>query len=93
MVAVPVVNTTLGNVKTAITGTYRRVSPEHARPLGLGSFAGYNRPPSSSSTLILRLDPLSVGRDAPLPFHQLHSPAHNAGTLKRSNLQVKAVVR
>src|SRR5919199_98101 len=45
------VNTTLGNVKAAITGTYRRVSPEHAgRYLGsfawryLGSFAGrHNR--------------------------------------------------
>jgi hypothetical protein len=32
------VNTTLGNVKAAIVGTYRRISPEHAGRY-LGSFA------------------------------------------------------
>ena len=37
------VNTTLGNVKAAITGTYRQLSPEHAGRY-LGSFAWrYNR--------------------------------------------------
>ena len=41
------VNTTLGNVKAAITGTYRHVSPEHAGRY-LASFAGATTAASSS---------------------------------------------
>ena len=37
------VNTTLGNIKSAITGTYRKLGPDHARRY-LASFAWhYNR--------------------------------------------------
>lgn len=63
------VNTTLGNVKAAITGTYRRVGPEHAGRY-LGSFAWrYNRRFQPTS-LIPRLVHSAV-RTAPLPYHQL----------------------
>src|SRR5688572_6590387 len=63
------VNTTLGNVKAAITGTYRRVSPEHAGRY-LASFAWrYNRRFQLIS-LIPRLVHSAV-RTAPLPYHQL----------------------
>src|SRR5215208_6701562 len=63
------VNTTLGNVKAAITGTYRRVSPEHAGRY-LASFAWrYNRRFQLTS-LIPRLVHSAV-RTSPLPYHQL----------------------
>jgi ISXO2-like transposase domain len=63
------VNTTLGNVKAAITGTYRRVSPEHAGRY-LASFAWrYNRR-FQLSTLIPRLVHSAV-RTTPSPYHQL----------------------
>jgi hypothetical protein len=63
------VNTTLGNVKAAITGTYRRVSPEHAGRY-LGSFAWrYNRRFQLES-LIPRLVHSAV-RTAPLPYAKL----------------------
>ena len=63
------VNTTLGNVKAAITGTYRSVSPEHAGRY-LGSFAWrYNRRFQLTS-LIPRLVHSAV-RTSPLPYHQL----------------------
>ena len=63
------VNTTLGNVKAAITGTYRRISPEHAGRY-LGSFAWrYNRRFQLES-LIPRLVHSAV-RTAPLPYAKL----------------------
>ena len=37
------VNTTLGNVKAAITGTYRHVSPKHAQAYLTGFAWRYNR--------------------------------------------------
>jgi hypothetical protein len=63
------VNTTLGNVKAAIVGTYRRISPEHAGR-HLGSFAWrYNRRFQLDS-LIPRLVH-SAARTAPLPYATL----------------------
>jgi hypothetical protein len=63
------VNTTLGNVKAAITGTYRRISPEHAGRY-LASFAWrYNRRFQLTS-LIPRLLHSAV-RTPPLPYQQL----------------------
>jgi hypothetical protein len=63
------VNTTLGNIKAAITGTYRRISPEHAGRY-LGSFASrYNRRFQLDS-LIPRLVHSAV-RTAPLPYATL----------------------
>ena len=63
------VNTTLGNVKAAITGTYRRVSPEHAGRY-LGSFAWRFNRRFQLTSLIPRLVHSAV-RTAPLPYHQL----------------------
>ena len=64
------VNTTLGNVKAAITGTYyRRVSPEHAGRY-LGSFAWRFNRRFQLDSLIPRLVHSAV-RTAPLPYHQL----------------------
>jgi transposase-like protein len=63
------VNTTLGNVKAAITGTYRRVSPEHAGRY-LGSFAWRFNRRFQLTSLIPRLVHSAV-RTAPLPCHQL----------------------
>jgi hypothetical protein len=69
MVAIQWVNTTLGNVKAAITGTYRRISPEHAGRY-LASFAWrYNRRFQLTS-LIPRLLHSAV-RTSPLPYQQL----------------------
>jgi hypothetical protein len=63
------VNTTLGNVKAAITGTHRYVSQDHAGRY-LASFAWrYNRRFQLTS-LIPRLVHSTV-RTAPLPCHQL----------------------
>ena len=63
------VNTTLGNVKAAITGTYRQISPKHAGRY-LGSFAWrYNRRFQLDS-LIPRLVHSAV-RTAPLPYATL----------------------
>jgi hypothetical protein len=62
-------NTTLGNVKAAIVGTYRRISPEHAGRY-LGSFAWrYNRRFQLDS-LIPRLLHSAVGT-APMPYATL----------------------
>ena len=62
------VNTTLGNVKAAIAGTYRRVSPEHAGRY-LASFAWrYNRRFQLES-LIPRLVH-SAGQDRPAALRQ-----------------------
>ena len=63
------VNTALGNVKAAITGTYRQISPKHAGRY-LGSFAWrYNRRFQLDS-LIPRLVHSAV-RTAPLPYATL----------------------
>jgi ISXO2-like transposase domain/Transposase zinc-ribbon domain len=62
-------NTTLGNVKAAITGTYRRVSPEHARRY-LGSFAWRHNRRFQLDSLIPRLVHSAV-RTAPLPYAKL----------------------
>ena len=63
------VNTTLGNVKAAITGTYRRVSPEHAGRY-LGSFAWRHNRRFQLESLIPRLVHSAV-RTAPLPYPKL----------------------
>jgi transposase-like protein len=63
------VNTTLGNVKAAITGTYRSVSPEHVGRY-LGSFAWRHNRRFQLASLIPRLVHSAV-RTAPLPHHQL----------------------
>jgi transposase-like protein len=63
------VNTTLGNVKAAITGTYRSVSPDHAGRY-LASFAWRFNRRFQLSTLIPRLVHSAV-RTTPLPYHQL----------------------
>ena len=63
------VNTTLGNVKAAITGTYRYVSPEHAGRY-LASFAWRFNRRFQLTSLIPRLVHSAV-RTAPLPYHQL----------------------
>ena len=63
------VNTTLGNVKAAITGTYRQISPKHAGRY-LGSFAWrYNRRFQLDS-LVPRLVHSAI-RTAPLPYATL----------------------
>jgi ISXO2-like transposase domain len=63
------VNTTLGNVEAALTGTYRRVSPEHAGR-HLGSFARRHNRRFQLATLIPRLVHSAV-RTAPLPYATL----------------------
>jgi transposase-like protein len=63
------VNTTLGNVKAAITGTYRRVSPKHAGRY-LGSFAWRFNHRFQLDSLIPRLVHSAV-RTAPLPCRTL----------------------
>ena len=63
------VNTTLGNVKAAITGPYRHVSPDHAGRY-LASFAWRFNRCFQLTSLIPRLVHSAV-RTAPLPYHQL----------------------
>ena len=63
------VNTTLGDVKAAITGTYRRVSPEHAGRY-LGSFAWRHNRRFQLDSLIPRLVHSAV-RTGPLPYAKL----------------------
>ena len=63
------VNTTLGNVKAAIAGTYRRVSPEHAGRY-LASFAWRHNRRFQLESLIPRLVHSAV-RTAPLPYAKL----------------------
>jgi len=63
------VNTTLGNVKAAITGTYRHASPEHAGRC-LASFAWrFNRRFQLQSLIPWLVH--SAVRTGPLPYHQL----------------------
>ena len=63
------VKTTLGNVKAAITGSYRRVSPEHAGRY-LASYAWRFNRRFQLTSLIPRLVHSAV-RTNPLPYHQL----------------------
>jgi hypothetical protein len=63
------VNTTLGNVKAAITGTYRRISPRHAG-LDLASFAWRFNRRFQLDSLIPRLVHSAV-RTGPLPYRAL----------------------
>jgi transposase-like protein len=63
------VNTTLGNIKAAITGTYRRLSPEHAERY-LGSFAWRFNRRFQLDTLIPRFVHAAT-RTAPLPYRTL----------------------
>ena len=63
------VNTTLGNVKAAITGTYRRVSPEHAGRY-LASFAWRHNRRFQLDSLIPRLVHSAV-RTGPLSYQAL----------------------
>ena len=61
------VNTTLGNVKAAITGTYRRVSPEHAGRY-LASFAWrFNRRFQLESLIPRLVHSAAQDRPAALP--------------------------
>jgi hypothetical protein len=62
-------NTTLGNVKAALTGTYRRVSPKHAGRY-LASFAWRFNRRFQLDSLIPRLVHSAV-RTAPLPYTRL----------------------
>jgi hypothetical protein len=63
------VNTTLGNIKAAITGTYRQITPAHAGRY-LASFAWrYNRRFELAS-LIPRLVHSAV-RTGPMPYRVL----------------------
>jgi transposase-like protein len=63
------VNTMLGNIKAAITGTYRRLSPAHA-PRYLDSFAWrFNRRFQLDSMLLRFVH--SAARTKPLPYRTL----------------------
>ena len=63
------VNTTLGNIKSAITGTYRKLGPDHARRY-LASFAWrYNRR-YQLQTMIPRFVH-SAARTQPMPYRPL----------------------
>ena len=63
------VNTTLGNIKSAITGTYRKIGPDHAERY-LASFAWrYNRR-YQLQTMIPRLVH-SAARTEPMPYRIL----------------------
>ena len=63
------VNTTLGNIKRAITGTYRKLGPDHARRY-LASFAWrYNRR-YQLQTMIPRFVH-SAARNQPMPYRLL----------------------
>ena len=63
------VNTTLGNIKAAIVGTYRRISPERAGRY-LGSFAWRHNRRFQLDSLIPRLVHSAV-RTAPMPYATL----------------------
>jgi len=63
------VNTTLGNVKAAITGTYRQISPKHAGRY-LGSFAWRYSRRFQLDTVLPRLVHSAV-RTTPLPYAML----------------------
>ena len=63
------VNTTLGNIKAAITGTYRQLSPAHASRY-LASFAWrFNRRVQLDSMLVRLVH--SAARTQPLPYRVL----------------------
>jgi transposase-like protein len=63
------VNTTLGNIKAAITGTYRQLSPAHA-PRYLASFAWRFNRRFQLDSMLLRLVH-SAARTQPLPYRLL----------------------
>jgi transposase-like protein len=63
------VNTSLGNIKAAITGTYRQISPEHAGRY-LASFAWRFNRRFQLDSLIPRFIH-SAARTSPLPYHTL----------------------
>jgi transposase-like protein len=63
------VNTTLGNIKAAITGTYRQLSPAHA-PRYLASFAWRFNRRFQLASMLLRLVH-SAARTQPLPYRLL----------------------
>ncbi len=63
------VNTTLGNIKAAITGTYRQISPEHAERY-LASFAWRHNRRFQLASMIPRLVH-SATRTGPLPYQAL----------------------
>ena len=60
------VNTTLGNIKSAITGTYRKLGPDHAGRY-LASFAWrYNRRYQLQTIFVH-----SAARNQPMPYRLL----------------------
>ena len=64
------VNTTLGNIKCAITGTYRKLGPDHTGRY-LASFAWrYNRRYHELQTMIPRFVHSAVRTDALSPPHR-----------------------
>ena len=63
------VNTTLGNIKSAITGTYRKLGPDHAGRY-LASFAWRYNPRYQLQTMIPRFVH-SAARTQPMPYCQL----------------------
>jgi len=76
------VNTTLGNVKAALTGTYRQVSPKHAGRC-LGSFARRHDRRFQLDSLIPRLVHSAV-RTGPLPYAMLIA-GRRCGLLRKRN--------
>ena len=62
------VNTTPGNIKSAITGTYRKPGPDHAERHPAGSARRCNR--HHLRTMMLRF-PYSAARTRPIPYHIL----------------------
>jgi transposase-like protein len=63
------VNTTLGNIKTAITGTYRSIRPKHV-PRYLASFAYRFNRRYDLTTILPRLGHVAV-RTPPMPYRLL----------------------
>ena len=63
------VNTTLGNIKSAITGTYRKLGPDHAGRY-LASFAWRYKWRYQLQTMIPRFVH-SAARTQPLPYRLL----------------------
>ena len=63
------VNTTLGNIKSAITGTYRKLGPDHAGRY-LASFAWRYNPRYQLQTMIPRFVH-SAARTQPMPYRLL----------------------
>ena len=62
-------NTTLGNIKSAITGTYRKLGPDHAERYLASFVQRYNRR-YQLQTMIPRLIH-SAARTEPMPYRAL----------------------